>query len=228
MALVDYTGTSLANGSHCDCYRSNEGPFNPLRILENRYNVVGDGVALDYMMLLDLAEPLQGAWWPGDGDERRAVHGAFSPRWAMQLELAARTVISALRPSAIVVNIGHHLARRQPLLGSRDAPSLSRVYASVAAALASVTPNVLWVTSIANHELHARGLGLEHALARAHFQHVLNTSEWLASLRGTAHFFDGNIHLQIHNNLALACGLMRRLHSAFVPATGARHVCSSA
>ena len=222
-----YQGTSLANGSHCDCYRSQpSGAYNPQSIIENRYNQVG-GAHFDYLQLLDVAEPLQGTWWPGDGDELRAVHRAFAPRWALQLEIACRTVIAALRPTAIVVNIGHHLARGRTLLASRDESSLRRVYERLATSLSAVTPNVLWVTSIANHGLHARGLQLEHRLVREYFPQVINTSEWLAGLRGTGHFWDGNIHLQIHNNLALACGLMRRLHRALIQTTGARHVCPS-
>ena len=221
-----YRGTSLvANHSFCDCYRA-DGAYSPAEICENRYNrLPGAQVWLDYLQLLDLSEPLRGSWWPGESDEHRRVHSVFAPRWALHLAIAARTLIGELRPSAIVVNLGHHLSRGQPLLHTRDAPSLARVYGEVAEALHAVTPNVLWVTSIASHEVHGHGLQLEHALVRSHFRNVFNTSEWLSSLSGLGHFFDGSMHLQIHNNVALACGLMRHLHPSLIVSTGARHAC---
>lgn len=225
--LNDRTLTSrhAANGSYCDCYRA-DGFFAPNQIMENRYNEVG-GASFDFFQLLDASTPLRGTWWPGDPDSRRTPHAAFEPAWEMQLEVACKTLFASLRPSAIVVNVGHHLSRgHSSLLQTHTEATLAPLYERVARLLTSVTPRVLWVTSIANHELHQRGLRLEHRLAGEHFPHVFNTSEWLADLRGTAHFFDGNVHLQAHGNVALACGLMRRLHKGLIASTGARYACN--
>ena len=220
-----YLSRIAANGSFCDCYRA-DGLFAPNQIIENRYNEVG-GASFDFFQLLDASTPLRGTWWPGEPDSRRAPHAAFEPAWELQLEVACKTLFTALRPSAIVVNVGHHLSRgHNSLLQTHTEVSLAPLYQRIARLLTSVTPRVLWVTSIANHELHQRGLRLEHRLAGIHFPNVFNTSEWLAHLRGAAHFFDGNVHLQVHGNVALACGLMRRLHKGLIPSTGARYACN--
>lgn len=43
-------------------------------------------------------------------------HVRWEPRWELQLEVLARTLLSQLQPTAIVVNVGHHLSPGQPLL----------------------------------------------------------------------------------------------------------------
>ena len=219
-----YRGTSLANASYCDCYRA-DGTFLPSEMMENRFNEVG-GAALDYFQLLDINAPLRGTWWPGDPDALRTAHKAWAPSWQLQLEIASKTLFAAMKPTAFVVNVGHHLSRNSnKFLGTYDDAKLAVVYERLSRALHALTPNVIWVTSIGNHAVHGNGLRMEHRVIPKHFRNIFNTSTWLAALRGTEHFYDGNLHLQVNDNIALACGLMETLHQDLIPSTGAKHIC---
>ena len=106
------------------------------------------------------------------------------------------------------------------------ADTLNAAYARLARVLHSVTPNVIWMTTIANHEHASRGIQLEQSLVGAHFRHIFDTAEYISSFRADQ-FFDGYVHLHYHGNALLACRLMARLHRRLIRETGARHACAS-
>jgi len=214
-----YSGTSLSDGRHrnlCDCYR---GQGWPTDMMENRYNAIG-GTSMAYLQMLNARGPIRGTWWPGDPDELRMPHSSWAPRWELQFEVLCRTLLPQLQPSVIVVNVGHHV----PLHERSDAGVLDQLYARVASALHNVTQNIVWVTSIANHQVHGSWMHLEHGLIRRHFHHILNTSKVISQL-GAEHFFDGHIHMHAHGNILVACRLLAMLHGHLIKATGARHAC---
>lgn len=187
-----------------------------------------------YLQLHEPSLPVRGTWWPGDPAELRRAHTTWAPRWELPLQELARTLLPLLRPTAIVVNVGHHLSLFRPLLSKHSDDKLAEMYGRMARNLREAVepvPKVIWMTTIVNHRNyaeHSNGVQREHALVGgAHFDHVFNTSEVVDSLQ-KADFWDKKIHLQAHGNILLACRLMVLLHQDMIKHTGARHVCLEA
>jgi len=202
-----FDGTSIGDANFCDCYRA-QGRLNYSETMENRYNHVGRTkfAFVSFYGIRDL--PTFGTWRVGDPDTLRKPHATWAPRWEMQIDELCRTLLPSLRPSVILVNFGHHLAANVPLLSPYKDAELDEMYARIARPLHAITPNVVWTTTIVNHQFdyHSVGVRREQALVGRHFNHVFNASESIGSMT-TEHFIDKYIHLKAHGNALLACRL---------------------
>lgn len=78
--------------------------------MENRFlRNLSHGAKVTYLQLFGREVPMRGSWWPGLPDSDRTVHSSWAPKWSMPFTKTIHTLLQLLRPTVVVINLGHHL-----------------------------------------------------------------------------------------------------------------------
>lgn len=203
-----FVGTS--SGGFCDCHRG-RGSFDLPHTTENRYHEACAGSRLSFLLAYRPQDGMRGTWWPGQPDSlRRGPYPSYRPAWTLGFEKAALDFVRALKPSVVVLNVGHHLFPLRHAQGYDEAAVLA-LYRRLRDALAPTGVRVVWVSTIQQRD--ELPMYDEAALAGRVWPEVFNTSEATARY-GRHAFWDGSMHLQLPGNVELATGLLAQLYPA--------------
>ena len=116
-----FNGTMALVGDECDCWRDSRSfPI----VIENRYYSRPAGVHLTTMQLLGRRN-LTGNWLPGDDEGLRELQSDYAPRWSFGLVDLLERVVSPLKPTVVVINMGLHLTADRPTLDEDEWTALA-------------------------------------------------------------------------------------------------------
>ena len=116
-----FSGTMALVGDECDCWRDTHTFPN---VIENRYYSHPAGVHLSSIQLLGRRN-LTGDWLPGDDEGLRGLQSEYAPRWSFGIVDSLERVVSLLKPTVVVINMGLHLTADRPTLDEDEWTALA-------------------------------------------------------------------------------------------------------
>ena len=219
-----YVQTSEGSDT-CDCFRrqcrgSSKG-LHCENTWEHRHAVdTCSGARVSFFLIFRPDQPVFGQWWPGDSEQSLMVPSHhFAPRWNRSSFYAvARELFPLLRPTHIMMNIGHHLGghlrtvRGQLSVTGLDTANLLQMYERVHKSLAVAKPHrMIWVGTIQPADDPGPSTSDEVALVSSVFEEVFNTSRYSHKWTRGSDFADA-YHVELHGNILIAEGLMRQIY----------------
>ena len=113
-----FNKTMALVGDQCDCWRDSQffpkvihtACREPLLLYSHPA-----GVHLTTMQLLGRRN-LTGNWLPGDDEGLRELQSEYAPRWSFGVVDLLERVVSPLKPTVVVINMGLHLTADRPTL----------------------------------------------------------------------------------------------------------------
>ena len=133
-----YDNSSALLADWCDCYRTHCcKAHHP--VMENRFlRNLSHGAKVTYLQLFGREVPMRGSWWPGLPDSDRTVHSSWAPKWSMPFTKTIHTLLQLLRPTVVVINLGHHL----------HTPLHAQELQSMGDSFARLNATIVWATTM--------------------------------------------------------------------------------